>query len=658
LANRPSGPAAFAHLLSPLRVGRLDLPNRVLITAHATNYVDGHGLPDDRAVHYYAERARGGAGLMITGASSVHPSSPSVRGVVNTYDPRVVDAWRAIADAVHAAGGRILVMLTHMGRVGRMPDTRPLVAPSPLIDGNFHQAVPHELGRREIAELVAAFATAARRVRESGMDGVELQGAHGYLIAQFLSPHSNRRADAYGGDLAGRMRFMLEVVDAVRAAVGRDYTLGIRLSADELVPGGLTLDETRAIVRRLEATGHLDFMDVSAGTDADLMSLAQHIPSMYFPPANLVHFAAAIKRVTALPVGCAGAIRDPAVAETIVAGGQADLVGMTRAHIADPHLVAKLREGRLDDVRRCIGCMQACLEALANGQPIGCVYNPVTGREREWATLPPASRARRVVVVGGGPGGLEAARVAALRGHRVVLLEAAGRLGGQLHLAARLPQRENFLEIVRFLDGQVTKLGVEVRLGQSADVAAIRAEGADAVVIATGSQPTLPDDLPGQPGAVVHAADVANGTATVGPRVLIVDQDGHLRGCGVADLLAGQGRRVRIASEQLYVGQNIDLKTLYPLYRRLRAQGVELWPSTRFTGWDAGRPVVADVFTGAGRTLDDVDTVVWAAPGRARADLVEPLRAAGLEVHAVGDCVAPRRVEHAVHEAHAVARGL
>jgi mycofactocin system FadH/OYE family oxidoreductase 2 len=648
----------FTHLLSPIRVGRLALPNRVLITAHATNYVDADGLPDARAVHYYAERARGGAGLMVTGASSVHPSSPRVRGVVNAQDARVVPAWRAIADAVHAHGGRILVMLTHMGRVGRMPDMRPLVAPSPLMDGSFRQAVPHELGPREIAELVEAFARAARRVRESGMDGIELQGAHGYLIAQFFSPLSNRRTDGYGGDLAGRMRFGLEVVGAVRGAVGPELTVGIRLSADELVPGGLGLDESRAIVRRLEATGELDFVDVSAGTDSDLMSLAEHIPSMYFPPANLVRFAAAIKPATRLPVFCAGAIRDPAVAEAIVAQGQADLVGMTRAHIADPHVVRKLREGRPDDIRRCIGCMQACLEALANGLPIGCVYNPVTGREGEWAEIAPAPRSRRVVVVGGGPGGLEAARVAALRGHRVVLLEASERLGGQLHLAAALPSRENFLEIVRFLSGQVAKLGVDVRLGHRADVASVQAEGPDAVVVATGSRAAIPDRLRGAPGALVDAADVASGAARPGARVLVVDQDGHLRGSGTADLLAGRGHRVAIASEQLYVGQGIDLKTLYPLQRRLRQQGVEMLPSTRLVGWDAGHPVVADVFTGAERTLREVDTVVWASAGHVVDDLVEPLRAAGLPTYPVGDCVAPRRVEHAVHEAHAAAREL
>ena len=648
----------FEHLLSPLRVGPLTLRSRVLITAHATNFVDADGLPDGRAVHYYAERAHGGVGLMVTGASSVHASSPRVRGVVNAQDPRAGRAWRAIADAVHARDGRILVMLTHMGRVGRMPDMRPLVAPSPLIDGNFHQFVPHALDTREIAEIVAAFAEAAARVHASGMDGIELQGAHGYLIAQFLSPHANRRTDGYGGDLAGRLRFGLEVVDAVRRAVGHDYTLGIRLSADELVPGGLGLDESREVVRRLTATAQLDFIDVSAGTDADLMSLAQHIPSMYFPPANLVHFAAAIKPVTSLPVFCAGAIRDPAVAEAILARGQADMVGMTRAHIADPHVVLKLREGRADDVRRCIGCMQACLEALANGLPIGCVYNPVTGHEAERAVLPPAAHSRRIVVVGGGPGGLETARVAALRGHQVVVLEASERLGGQLHLAARLPHRENFLEIVGFLTRQTVKLGVEVRLGCRADVAAVQAERPDAVVVATGSHPELPGDLTGDAGSLVHVSDVVSGAAHLGARVLVVDQDGHLRGAGVADLLAGQGHRVRIATEQLYVGQGIDMKTLYPLQRRLREQGVELLASTLFAGWNAGRPVVADAFTGATRTLTDVDSVVWAAPGRAVADLVAPLSDGGLEVHAVGDCVAPRRVEHAVHEGHMVARAL
>ena len=266
------------------------------------------------------------------------------------------------------------------------------------------------------------------------------------------------------------------------------------------------------------------------------------------------------------------------------------MVGMTRAHIADPHVVRKLREGRADDIRRCIGCMQACLEALANGLPIGCVYNPVTGREGEWATLEPAPRPRRVVVVGGGPAGLEAARVAALRGHRVVLLEASARLGGQLHLAARLPKRENFLEIVSFLSRQTAKLGVEVRLGCRADVDTVRAERPDTVVVATGSRPAMPDGLSGAPGSLVHVANVVSGEARVGDRVLVVDQDGHLRGSGVADLLAGQGRRVSIVSEQLYVGQGIDLKTLYPLQRRLREQGVEMLPSTRFVGWDAGAP--------------------------------------------------------------------
>ena len=267
-------------------------------------------------------------------------------------------------------------------------------------------------------------------------------------------------------------------------------------------------------------------------------------------------------------------------------------------------------------------------------------------------------RPQRVVVVGGGPAGLEAARVAALRGHRVVLLEASGRLGGQLHLAARLPKRENFLEIVSFLSRQTAKLGVEVRLGCRADVDTVRAERPDTVVVATGSRPAMPDGLCGAPGSLVHVANVVSGEARVGDRVLVVDQDGHLRGSGVADLLAGQGRRVSIVSEQLYVGQGIDLKTLYPLQRRLREQGVEMLPSTRFVGWDAGRPLVADVFTGAERTLADVDTVVWAAAGRVVADLIEPLRASGLPVYPVGDCVAPRRVEHAVHEAHAVARGL
>jgi NADPH-dependent 2,4-dienoyl-CoA reductase/sulfur reductase-like enzyme len=301
--------------------------------------------------------------------------------------------------------------------------------------------------------------------------------------------------------------------------------------------------------------------------------------------------------------------------------------------------------------------MQACTEALANDQPIGCVYNPVTGREQEWAVVEPAPQPRRVLVVGGGPGGLEAARVAALRGHRVTLFEAADELGGQLLLAARLPGRDNFLEVVRYLSRQVRKVGVDVRLGQSLDADGVLAQAPDAVVVATGASPSLPS-WPGAPGHLVHAADVVAGRAEVGKRVLVVDVDGHLRGCGVADYLAVQGRQVRIASEHLYVGRGIDLKTLYPLYRRLREQGVEMLPGTRFEGWDSGVPAISDVFTGARRSLPDVDTVVWASPGRASAGLIPGLRTAGLELHAVGDCVAPRRLENAVREAHQAARAL
>ena len=645
------------HLLSPLLVGKLTIRNRVFISPHTTNYIDRDGVPDERAVYYYAERAKGGVGLMAMGASTVTAESARVKGATNAYDPRVVDAWRRIADAVHAHGSRIMVMLSHFGRLGRTPDGRPLVAPSPVIDWNFHHSVPHELDHGEIKSLAQAFATAAARVRESGMDGIELQGAHGFLIAQFLSPATNLRRDEYGGGLDGRMRFCLEVVDAVRRAAGTDFLLGIRISGDELIPGGLTLDESCEIARRLENTGQIDFIDVSGGTDGDLMSLALHIPSMYVPEGNLVHLAAAVKSAVKLPVFCVGGIRDPDMAEDIIASGQADMVGMVRAHIADPHLVAKLQTGRRDDIRQCIGCMQACTEALSNELPISCVYNPVTGREREWGTLDPTLRPRRVVVIGAGPAGLEAARVAAERGHHVTLFEETGELGGRLLLAAQLPKRENFGRVIRFLTKQLEKRDVEIRLNRSATVDDVVSERAEAVVLATGTTPFIPGELGGAPN-IVHAEDVVAGRVGTGRRVLVVDLDGHLRGCGTADLLASQGKQVWIAGEQIYIGGNIDLKTLYPLYKRLHEQEVVLLPHTRFVGWDDGKPVIADIFTDRPRVMGDIDTVVWAAPGKAESGLAVPLRNAGLEVHAIGDCVAPRRLESAINEAQRVARAL
>jgi mycofactocin system FadH/OYE family oxidoreductase 2 len=644
-------------LFEPIQIGSLRIRNRFFISPHTTNYIDANGIPDARAVHYYAERAKGGVGLMAMGASTVTGGSARVKGATNAFDPRAIDAWRRIADAVHTYDGRILAMLSHFGRLGRTGDGRPLVAPSPIIDWNFHHSVPHELGLEEIRSLVQAFADAAARVREGGMDGIELQGAHGFLIAQFLSPATNRRADAYGGDFERRLRFCLEVVDAVRRAVGTDFVVGMRISGDELVPGGLTLTDSCAIVQRLEQTRQIDFIDVSGGTDGDLMSLALHIPSMYVPPGNLVPLAAAVKQVTKLPVFCVGGIRDPAMAAKIVASGHADMVGMVRAHIADPHLVTKIREGRLEDIRRCIGCMQACTEALSNELPISCVYNPVTGREEEWGTIAPATRRRRVVVVGGGPGGLETARVAALRGHTVTLFESEDELGGQLRLAARLPRRDNFLEVIRFLSHQISKLHITVRVGCRAEPASVLAETPDCVVIATGARPAVPEDFP-ESERLIHVADVVAGRRATGDSVLIVDVDGHLRGCGTADMLAGEGKHVRIASEQIYVGANIDLKTLYPLYRRLYEQRVEMLPLTRLVGWDNGKPVIADIFTGNQSTLADVDSVVWSSPGAAETSLAVQLREAGLEVHLVGDCIAPRRLESAIIEAQSVARSL
>ena len=648
-------------LFSPIQVGRLTLKNRIYSSGHAEAMAES-GRPGDRLTRYHEAKARGGCALTIFGgSSSVHPSSPAAawKQIAN-HDDAIIPAYRALADAVHAHECLVFTQLTHMGRRAQADgeEADVLLAPSQIPE-RVHREVPHELEAEQIAELVRAFGEAARRCREGGLDGIELSMAHNHLIDQFWSPLFNQRLDDYGGSLENRMRFGLDVLQETRRQVGRDFVVGARISGDEFTRGGLTAADMAEIARRLATSGLVDFLSIIGGGAHTYELQAAAVPNMSYTTGVFVPLAAAIKQAApGVPIFHASRIVDPVHADRTVAAGQIDVVGMTRALIADPDLPRKAREGRLDDIRTCVGANEGCIDRIYQGKPVTCVQNPATGRERELADVQPAKTRKKVVVVGGGVAGLEAARMAAVRGHRVVLFEKTAELGGQVLLAARAPARAEYAGIVRFLAAQVGKLAIDVRLAVEATASAVLAERPDTVIVATGSHPFVPP-VPGSDGKhVVTDRDVLSGEAKVGANVVVVDDVHTQQALSTAELLLEQGRRVEVISPLFYVGQDIGVTSIAPLYKRLFTAGVVLTAGTELRAVEGSAVIVANVYSGVERRVEGVDTVVLSAGSRSTDSLYRALKGRVAELYAVGDCVAPRGVHQAILDATRVARAI
>jgi dimethylglycine catabolism A len=653
--------SALRSLFTPIQVGRLTLKNRIYSSGHAEAMAEG-GRPGERLARYHAAKARGGCALTIFGgSSSVHPSSPAAawKQIAN-HDDSIIPAYRALADAVHAHDCLVFTQLTHMGRRAQADgeEANVLVAPSQIPE-RVHREVPHEVEAEQIAEIVRAFGQAARRCREGGLDGIELSMAHNHLIDQFWSPLFNQRLDDYGGSLDNRLRFGFEVLREIRRTVGRDFVVGARISGDEFTRGGLTAGDMAEIARRLAASGLLDFLSIIGGGAHTYELQAAAVPNMSYATGVFVPLAAAIKQAApGIPILHASRIVDPAHADRLVAAGQIDVVGMTRALIADPDLPHKALEGRFDDIRTCVGANEGCIDRIYQGKPVTCVQNPATGREAELAEVRAATTPKKVVVVGGGVAGLEAARMAAVRGHRVVLFEKASELGGQVLLAARAPERSEYAGIVRFLAAQVRKLAVDVRLAVEATPSGVLAERPAAVVIATGSHPFVPP-VPGSDGKhVVTDRDVLAGEAKVGTSVVVVDDVHTQEALSTAELLLSQGKRVEVISPLFYVGQDVGVTSIAPLYRRLFTAGVVLTPGTELRAVEGSSVIVANVYSGLERRIEGVDTVVLAAGSRSTDALYRALKGHVAELYAVGDCVAPRGVHQALLDATRIARAI
>ncbi|MDY8110018.1 NADH:flavin oxidoreductase [Fulvimarina sp. 2208YS6-2-32] len=566
-------------LLKPLTIKGLTIRNRVMSTSHAPSF-GKDGKPQERYQLYHEEKAKGGIGLtMFGGSSSVSLDSPAAPwNQISVADDSVVPFFREFSDRIHRHGAKLMIQLTHMGRRTKWDTENWLPVKSPSVTREpASRSVAKELEQEEIDRIVADFGRAARRCRDGGLDGCEISAAHGHLVDQFWSPHSNHRTDAYGGSLENRMRFGIEVLTAMREAAGDDYVIGMRMSGDEMLKGGLTAEDCIAIATEYANRGLVDFLNIMGGQARDHIAHAISLPNMSFPVAPYLPVASAVKREVDIPIFHAQRVTDLATGARAVAEGHVDMIAMTRAHIADPHLVRKLMEGRADDIRQCVG-YGYCIDRIYVGKDALCIQNAATGRE---ATMPhiidKASVKKRAVVVGGGVGGLEAARVLAERGHQVTLFEKSGRLGGQVMTAAKATWREALTGIPRWLVSQVQALGVELRLGTEADAAAIEALAPDIVIIATGGVPHL-GDVKGAEYAV-STVDVLEGRVEPAGIVLVYDEMGDHNAASTAEFLSQKGCLVEIATHDRMIGEDIGATNQPVHLRELYKLGVVMTPN-------------------------------------------------------------------------------
>jgi 2,4-dienoyl-CoA reductase-like NADH-dependent reductase (Old Yellow Enzyme family) len=641
---------AFAHLFQPLRIRGCTLKNRIMSSGHDTTLpVDG--TVNEALVAYQEARARGGVGLIVLQVSGVHETARYTNHVLMATDDSSIAGYRRVAEAVHRHGTVLFGQLFHPGREIAEADGGLLsvaYAPSSVPNERF-RVMPSPLRQTMIDAIVHGYGDAARRMQRAGLDGVEIVASHGYLPAQFLNPRVNLRDDAYGGDLDGRLRFLREVIADIRAKVTDGFVVGLRISGSEADEVGLTVDETLEAVTRLDDS--VDYVHVTLGTSASLGGAIHIAPPMTLKTAYVVPYAARIKRQARIPIFVTGRINQPQDAEAVIGSGHADVCGMTRALICDPEMPNKASRGAPEDIRACIACNQACIAHFHKGYPISCIQNPVSGRELRFGTLSPASRRRRVMVIGGGPAGMKAAVIAAERGHDTTLFEAERRLGGQALLAQMLPGRAEFGGLITNLQRELELARVRVHKSARVDRAAVMAAAPDVVLIATGAKPYRPE-FP-QEGAlqIVDAWQVLRGEGTaIGQSVLIIDWRSDWIGIGIAEHLAQQGRSVRLAVNGIAAGETLPLYVRDHSAASLHKLGVKVLPYMRLYGSDTDSVYLQHISSGEAVVIDKVDTLVLCTGHTPVDELSDSLEGLDVEVHVIGDAASPRTAEEAVYE--------
>jgi hypothetical protein len=642
------------------------LRNRILVPAHTTNFGEDN-LPSDRHLAYHRARARGGAALIVFEGIRVHRSSLGRRQGVNGYERDAIPRFAKIARAVQAEGTRLFGQVIHLGRhidgnFARMPSWSASAVP-----WTATAPPPHPMTEDEIAQVIEAHAEVAANLVEAGLDGIELTMAHGHLLQQFLSPAVNRRTDAWGGSEANRMRLALECLRAVRARVGEGVAVGLRVSADEFLEGGLTLADMQRIVPALCAAARVDFVNVSHSAYHGSATISTQMADMHFCADAFHHLprgiAAALREARQdIPVFAVCRFRTIAEADAMLAPGDVAMVAMARAHIAEPALVRHAAEGREAESRPCVACNQGCAGFLAQSLSITCLANPRAGREAEWPEPPPpAAQRRRVLVIGGGPAGMEAAATAARRGHDVELWEASGTLGGALAWTERQPVRADMARLLAFQRAALARAGVRVALNRRAEADSVLGYGADAIVLALGAEPAGAAFPGGGTGLTMEQALEAAGTLP--RRVAVQDMLGSFAIAGFVEWLAGTGREVTLVAPTGTPGWQVNIYSSFAWRQRLKEGGVRILALHAIHAATPGEAVLTDLSTGE-RRPESFDAVIAPAHGLPRDGLASALRArlAGRNdppaIHLVGDCASPRSAIEAVFEGHETGRAL
>ena len=645
---------------TPLQLGPVTVSNRIVFSAHLTNYAEG-GLPTEQHAAYYAERAKGGAGLIITEEHSTHPTDWPYEKLIHGFNREVIPGYRRITDAVHRHRVPIFAQINHNGgQASSMYSRLPVWAPSAVADPLFRE-VPKAVNAAEIAEIVASYALVAGHCVEGGFDGVELQCSHSSIVRGFLSPATNLRTDEYGGSLANRARILIDIVAAVRAEIGPELALGVRLCGDELIEGGTRIDEAVEVAKMVEATGHVDYINTSIGVATASLFMIE--ASMHIPPGYAMFIPAAVRAAVDLPVVGVGRFKDPLQAERALSEGLCDLVGVVRGQIADPDFVRKAKAGFTDDTRLCLSCNQECVGRMGLNRWLGCIENPRTGRESLGVGTPqPVTVGRKVLVVGAGPAGMQAAIAAARNGHHVTVCEQESAAGGQVRLAASVPNRVEFGDLVRNQLNECGRLGVEFEYGVTVTAQEVARRGADSVVIATGARPStpywMPEDLAGGSGWIVDVRDVLTGKAQPAGKVLVIDEIGFHHATSVGELLADRGCEVEIMTPGMVVGQDLGITLdMENWWIRAGSKGILQTTNSGVMGIEGHTVQLQHHPTGTQLTREP-DWLVLALPADPVDELYFELKAAGVDVHRAGDAVAPRRAHSAVIEGERVGAAI